>query len=355
MFNPKTLLNRKTLIVAVPLTAFVVVILLLIVKNSQLANQLKEKSDSFERLHSDDTQLKNKFAALQKELEQLKRDLEETSDAREKLDIQVKGLLKDRDLARQLEGALENSKKEKELLIVQKETAAREKQDAINEGAALREKIKSLEGTLVGVAKEKEQLLAALEELRDKSGIKKLEQENSALKRENDNLGSGIKRLEGEAARLKESEAKLKTEVAVLKERLESTGKEYAQATQKNKSLEQAYMEAPAKCAELARQNKALIKRTANMHYNMGVYYTKQKEYSRAIAEFENAVELDPHDAFSYFNLGYIYAEYLDNKPKAIELFRRYLQCANKDDKDVDWAKKYIVTWQAWEGKQPMD
>jgi len=91
------------------------------------------------------------------------------------------------------------------------------------------------------------------------------------------------------------------------------------------------------------------------MHYNLGVFYSKQKEYSRAVSEFEEAVKLRPDDAYSHFNLGYIYAEYLVNRPKAIEHFRHYLRLAKKDDKDLDWVKKYILTWQAWAGKEPME
>jgi len=91
------------------------------------------------------------------------------------------------------------------------------------------------------------------------------------------------------------------------------------------------------------------------MHYNLGVFYTNQKDYSRAIAEFEKALELTPDDPYVRFNLGYIYAEYLVNRPKALEHFRQYLRYAKPDDKDADWVKKYILTWQAFDGKQPME
>jgi tetratricopeptide (TPR) repeat protein len=91
------------------------------------------------------------------------------------------------------------------------------------------------------------------------------------------------------------------------------------------------------------------------MHYNLGVFYTKNKEYSRAIAEFEKALELNPDDPAAHYNLGFIYAEYLVNRPKAIQHFRKYLSIVKTEDKDVDWVKKYILTWQTWEGKKPVD
>ncbi len=114
-------------------------------------------------------------------------------------------------------------------------------------------------------------------------------------------------------------------------------------------------METPKKFVEIARQNRRLIKETANMHYNLGVFYMKTKEYQRAAAEFEKAVELTPDDAYSHFNLGYIYAEYLVNRPKAMEYFRKFLRIAKSDDKDVDWVKRYILTWDTYDGKNPME
>ncbi|MBU1871731.1 MAG: tetratricopeptide repeat protein, partial [Candidatus Omnitrophica bacterium] len=74
----------------------------------------------------------------------------------------------------------------------------------------------------------------------------------------------------------------------------------------------------------------------------------------RAIAEFEKAIELNPEDPYFHYNLGYIYAEYMVDRPKAIEHFRHFLRLTKNEDKDVDWVKKYILTWQTWEGKRPI-
>jgi tetratricopeptide (TPR) repeat protein len=111
----------------------------------------------------------------------------------------------------------------------------------------------------------------------------------------------------------------------------------------------------PGKFAEIARQNKVLIRQTASMHYNLGVFYSKQKEYTRATNEFEKALELTPDDAYVHFNLGYIFAEYLLDRAKAVDHFRQYLRLAKKDDKDIDWVRKYILTWETWQGNKPLE
>jgi len=141
-------------------------------------------------------------------------------------------------------------------------------------------------------------------------------------------------------------------------ERLDGQLKEYktnyAQAAKTNKALESEIKNMPKKFTEIGRQNKRLIRETSEMHYNLGVFYTKNKEYERAIAEFEKVIEITPDDAYAHFNLGYIYAEYLVNRKKATENFRHYLRLAKSSDKDIDWAKKYLLTWETYEGKVPM-
>ncbi|RKY43934.1 MAG: hypothetical protein DRP81_06275, partial [Candidatus Omnitrophota bacterium] len=177
--------------------------------------------------------------------------------------------------------------------------------------------------------------------------IKELEDEKRRLKGEIRKLTAKIKKLEDE-------KIDLKAEALVYKRQFYDIRRKYEEALAKNRRLEKKLAEVPKKFAEIARENKALIKETALMHYNLGVFYTQHKEYKRAIAEFEKAIELNPEDPYAHFNLGYIYAEYLLNRPKAIEHFRHYLRLADKNDKDVDWVKKYILTWQAWEGKTPL-
>ena len=177
-----------------------------------------------------------------------------------------------------------------------------------------------------------------------KRKIKELRKEKSRSNKANQKLKKKIGKLEDQSVRAETTEEVLRQHIAELKDK-------YKNSLRQNNILVKKLQQQPREYAEIARENRILIKRTALMHYNLGVFYSQRKEYPRAVAEFEKAIELDPEDANAYFNLGYIYAECYVDRPKAIENFKKYLRLVKKGDKDVDWVKKYILTWQTWEGK----
>lgn len=96
----------------------------------------------------------------------------------------------------------------------------------------------------------------------------------------------------------------------------------------------------------LKRQNEELARRNvidrATFLYNLGIIYTQQGLFKEASEAYEAALELQPHDASTHYNLGILYEEHFNNYPKAIlhyEAFMRY----SKDQKmlrEVDeWIK----------------
>ena len=127
--------------------------------------------------------------------------------------------------------------------------------------------------------------------------------------------------------------------------------KGYYELVAENKNLRDKTAQLPEKFIKLVEQNKRLIQETADMHYNLGVFYTERKKYKQAAQEFLKAVEIKPDDATSNYNLGFIYAEYLKNKPKAIEHFKQYLWLSKGLDKDADKARKYILIWETYDQK----
>jgi tetratricopeptide (TPR) repeat protein len=221
---------------------------------------------------------------------------------------------------------------------------------------SLEEKAADAEAKTAALAAEKETLKNSLERWEieykilpeTRKVINKLEREKKDLQRSNNLMELKFKRMEDE--RLNQY-----AQNEISRRQIVDYKKRYEEALAKNRTFEKKLEQLPARFAEISRQNKVLVKETALMHYNLGVFYTKNKEYSRAIAEFEKTIELTPDDPYAHYNLGYIYAEYMVNRPKAIEQFRKFLQLCKTEDNDVDWVKKYILTWETWAGKKPMD
>lgn len=317
-------------------------------KMNSLNLDYKNISSTSEKLSKENLELKNKYATLQKDYEAISLD-------RNNLILQAKNLLAGKTRANELENSMEK---------IKQEYASLEKDNAElrTQNLGVKAQLKKLTLAYEAAVKDKKNLEKLLAKERDISPINKLEEDMTKLQKAYDNLSGAVQEKEKEIdkiiaknSKIQEALDKTKDELNFTREKLDKLTKNYADAVKKNRLLEQKNIEMPGKFTEIARQNKALIKETANMHYNLGVFYTKNKEYTRAIAEFEKAIELTPDDAYAHFNLGYIYAEYISNRNKAIEQFRKFLRLAKNDDKDVDWVKKYIITWEAYDGKKPME
>jgi tetratricopeptide (TPR) repeat protein len=177
-----------------------------------------------------------------------------------------------------------------------------------------------------------------------KTGLKRSEVEVDRLQSQRNRLADKLKKAESD-------KISAKAEINIYRRQIKGLKKQYTESLKINKHIEKKLQEVPKKFAEIARENKVLLKETALMHYNLGVFYIEEDQHRRAIAELEKAIELNPDDSYAYFNLGYIYAEYLVNRPRALDYFRQYLKLATKEDTEIDWVKRYILTWQAWEGQ----
>ncbi|MDD5745979.1 MAG: tetratricopeptide repeat protein [Candidatus Omnitrophica bacterium] len=283
-----------------------------------------------------------------------------------KLKAELDSVTKDRDnLRKQMEILL---KQKKEIMAAKQQLATMENERAQwelerqslknrvtqlqNDNSIVSGKMDSIQMENSRIQEDRDALRATLAE--SKAGYivisdlkKTIQDQKGAIARLEQNTEQAKNKLEKAVDDL----AKAQATVEVLRGQVKEANVKYKKALVQNKTLEKKLANLPREYAEIARENKILLKRTALMHYNLGVFYTKNKEYTRAVAEFEKAIELNPEDAQAYFNLGYIYAEFYVDRPKAIENFQKYLLLAKKEDKDIDWAKKYILTWQTWEGK----
>lgn len=324
-------------------------------KFSAVSSQYKNAQSEFERIKNENKAVKEDAGKAAAECSKIANQLKEVSADRDNAINQINALSGEKKRAKELDLALEDTRKTLDIFT-------KDKQELIDQNLLLKEQAKDLFAVQKQLLKEKEDLLQAIETERAKSFVRKLEQEKIALQKENSDLSNKLRVSQSDYGKSQQTLTKVQSELEKVSQesrewmqKVEKLNRDYADAAKKNKTLEAKLEAMPAKYAEIARQNRTLIRRTSNMHYNMGVFYTKEKEYTRAVAEFEKAIELSPDDAYAHFNLGYIYAEYLVDRPKAIEHFRHYLRLAKKDDKDVDWAKKYIVTWDAMQGSKPMD
>lgn len=287
--------------------------------------------------------------AQEKDYEELKKEYGALLVDRDNILAQTRNLLEYKEKYLGLQKAIDE-------LGAQNEQLELELEEKVSQIQILQEKVEGLEKTQVPLIQERDELKNSLEKFKIEYKILPETRKRIAqIKKENTRLVKDFKRLEAKIKRLEEDKLDAKAQIEIYQEQLSDSKREYGEALKTNRALEKEIAQMPKKFTELARENKLLIKQTALMHYNLGVFYTEKQQYSRAIAELEKAVELNPDDPYAYYNLGYIYAEYVVNRPRAIEQFRQFLRLTKSDDKDVDWVKKYILTWQTWEGKKPLE
>ncbi len=179
---------------------------------------------------------------------------------------------------------------------------------------------------------------------------KTLTKETHERKKALTDLRKAQKRIDEAQARSRKAEA----QAASLAGELASLQERYATIFGENTALKRKAKTVPPQVTKLAQQHQRLLKDAADMHYNMGVLFSNEKQYLRAAAEFQKVVELRPDDAEAHYNLGVLYSEHLADREKSLNYFRRYLQIS-PGAKDAGWVKEYIASWQAWEAKDRLE
>jgi chromosome segregation ATPase len=307
-------------------------------KVQELSKKLDEIKPGYQKLSQEEVDLKNANAQLLKDSEAIKAD-------RENLMMQIKTLLQERSKAAELAASLE--KLNNDLSVM-----SGEKKQLEDTSLAQKDEINRLRTAQKDLVAKWDALKTSCEKETTTIKIRELNKKVGDLQKEKTALQNNAKRNDNELDQLRKQKTKLDMDNTSLKMQLKDAQAKLAEAINKNKRMWEEVQNTPKKVAELARQNKILIAETAQMHYNLGIFYSKNKQYDRAVIEFEKVVEIDPNNAYAHFNLGYIYAEYLINRQKASKHFRYYLGLAKEDDKDIDWVKKYLLTWEAYDGKQ---
>jgi len=65
---------------------------------------------------------------------------------------------------------------------------------------------------------------------------------------------------------------------------------------------------------------------------DQGAMYRQTGDFGRAVANFEKAFSIAPHNLESLYNSGYVYAYDLNNIPRALVLWHRYLELDNNSE-----------------------
>jgi tetratricopeptide (TPR) repeat protein len=65
---------------------------------------------------------------------------------------------------------------------------------------------------------------------------------------------------------------------------------------------------------------------------DQGAMYRQIGDFQRALTNFEKAFSIDPYNLESLYNSGYVYAFDLNNIPKALVMWRRYLELESKSE-----------------------
>ncbi len=88
----------------------------------------------------------------------------------------------------------------------------------------------------------------------------------------------------------------------------------------------------PEKAIKAYQQALALSPDDADILNDQGAMYRQTGDFVRALANFEKAYSIDPKNLESLYNSGYVYAFDLNNIPKAIVLWRQYLEQESKSE-----------------------
>jgi len=236
---------------------------------------------------------------------------------------------------------------ERDVLEASLKQVGEERHALLEQMAALDAQLDEAKQAGARLAQDQAKLKQALARAEKRSQEKELKVELAAQRKEAEELRRVAASAQREAAEAERTEA---TRTA----QLQKLQKDYAKVVTESNRIKHEARTVPQDISQMAREHQRLIKETADMHYNLGVLFTKSRQYSQAAAEFRKVLELRPDDGDAYYNLGVIYAEHLPDRDKALALFRRYLQI-NPDARDASWVKQYIASWQAWEAKERLE
>lgn len=334
----------------------VIVLAMTIAGTSVIYLFMKQGGKSQKALAERSQKLEEEYAQLKKKYDDLELD-------RNNVLSQTRNLLQEKAKWSEMEGQFENLKKANKAFMQQKEVLLTENQKLKGEMASILQNFDGL--------KESYQELLAKQEAADKENAslrdlltkqvqaapeyQLLDRESKRLREENEKLGQVISSMEAKLKlaldRIKkdqERELSMIRQIRSQKQMLDAIRAQNAALSKANKDLNELINQAPGRIKDMAAQNQALLRETAEMHYNMAVFFTDNKQYPQAEREYLRALDFDPNNIKVHYNLGYLYAEDMENHDKAMYHLEKYLQIA-PNSKESEAIRSYITTRQAWD------
>ena len=304
---------------------------------------------------------------LEQDYSDLKKKYDDLETDRNNVLSQTRTLLQEKAQWQGVEEQLENLKKTNKVFMAQKEKLLAENQKLKAEIASVMQNFDGLKQSyqdLLTKQEEADKENIALRDLLTKQvqatpEYQVLDRESKRLREENEKFGQTINLMEGKLKlaldRIKkdqERELSMLRQVRGQKDLLEGVRGQNEMLTKMNAELNELVNQAPSRIKDMAAQNQILVKETAEMHYNMGVFFTENKQFEQAEREYLRALEFDPNNLKVHYNLGYLYAEDMDKHDKAMFHLEKYLQI-DPNSKESETIRSYIATRQAWNAGAP--
>ena len=304
---------------------------------------------------------------LEQDYTDLKKKYEELETDRNNVLTQTRTLLQEKAQWQGVEEQLENLKNTNKVFMAQKEKLLAENQKLKAEVASVLQNFDGLKQSYQDLLTKQEEADKENISLRDlltkqvqaTPEYQLLDRESKRLREENEKFGQTINLMEGKLKlaldRIKkdqERELSMLRQVRGQKDLLEGIRAQNVMLTKTNMELNELINSTPGHIKDMAAQNQTLVKETAEMHYNMGVFFTENKKFEQAEREYLRALEFDPNNLKVHYNLGYLYAEDMDRHDKAMFHLEKYLQI-DPNSKESEAIRSYIATRQTWNAGAP--
>ena len=308
----------------------------------------------FRDIFNENQQLKNQLTQMTKNFSELSESHVSLKADRDNVLIQTKRLIVESNRMTELEKAHEDLTRDFKALSKRKDQLLwdveklKDKHTQTNEQLVIaRDTIAKLDARveeLDALAKSQKQKLD--EKVEKAPEYQQLKNEFDRLKGESQNFD---KEKKGLLKVIEDQKADFE-EMRLYRQKYEEAMVQIDALNEKNKKLAKDLKNAPKKFSQMANENQTLIQETADMHYNLGVFYAEQKRYDRAREEFKKAVDLKPEHAKAHYNLGYLYSQYYEDHEPAISHFRKYLGITPNDE-SADSVRNYLITQETYDAK----